>query len=111
MKKKIGGSKKQKKNNSISIKNEEEKSLSLNKYIKSNNDNHMYKSDRKKMKTNQFNKFMKINPMINHPLSCKHKTLSKLKKFQNKKIGLNNNYNEFRVRKNNSALNIRINSK
>ena len=111
MKKKIGGSNKPKKNNSISIKNEEEKSLSLNKYIKSNNDNHMYKSDRKKMKTNQFNKFMKINPMINHPLSCKHKTLSKLKKFQNKKIGLNNNYNEFRVRKNNSALNIRINSK
>ena len=111
MKKKIGGLKQHKKNNSISIKNEEDKSLSLNKYIKSNNDNYIYKSDRKKIKTNQFNKFMKINPIINHPLSCKHKTFSKLKKFKNKKIGLNNNYNEFKVKKSNSALNIRINSK
>jgi len=114
LKKKYGiGLNNHKKNNSISMKidKEEDKSLSVNKYIKSNNDKFMYKSDRKKMNTNQFNKIMSFKPMINYPLSCKHKTSSKLKKFKNKKIGLNNNYNESKIRKNNSALNIRINSK
>ena len=49
--KKYRGFKQQRKNNSISMKieKEEEKSLSVNKYIKSNNDRYMYKSDRKKL--------------------------------------------------------------
>ncbi len=114
LKKKYGyGLKNQKKNNSISMKidKEEDKSTSVNKYIKSNNDKFMYKSDRKKIKTNQFNKILNFKPMINYPLSCKHKTSNKLTKFKNKKIGLNNYFNEFKTRKNNSALNIRINSK
>jgi hypothetical protein len=114
LKKKYGfGLKNQQKNNSISMKidKEEDKSTSINKYIKSNNDKFMYKSDRKKINTNQFNKIMSFKPMINYPLSCKHKTSSKLTKFKNKKIGLTNNYNEFKTKKNNSALNIRINSK
>jgi hypothetical protein len=114
LKKKYGfGLKNQQKNNSISMKidKEEDKSTSINKYIKSNNDKFMYKSDRKKINTNQFNKIMSFKPMINYPLSCKHKTSSKLTKFKNKKIGLTNNYNEFKTKKNHSALNIRINSK
>ena len=114
LKKKYGlGLKNQQKNNSISMKidKEEDKSTSINKYIKSNNDKFMYKSDRKKINTNQFNKIMSFKPKINYPLSCKHKTSSKFTKIKNKKIGLTNNYNEFKTKKNNSALNIRINSK
>ena len=114
LKKKYGfGLKNQQKNNSISMKidKEEDKSTSINKYIKSNNDKFMYKSDRKKINTNKFNKIMSFKPIVNYPLSCKHKTSSKLTKFKNKKIGLTNNYNEFKTKKNNSALNIRINSK
>ena len=109
--KKYGSIKKQKKNNSMKIEKEEDKSMSINKYLKSNNEKYMYKSDRKKINTNNFNKIIKFKPIINYPLSCKHKTSSKLKKYKNKKIGLINNYNEFKTRKNNSALNIRINSK
>ena len=111
LKKKNSGFKQQRKNNSISMKidKEEDKSNTI-KYIKSNNDKYMYKSDRKKISI-EFNKKVNFKPMMNFPLSCKHKTSSKLKKFTNKKIGLSNNFNEFKARKNNSALNIRINSK
>ena len=110
-KKKYSGFKQQRKNNSISMKidKEEDKSNTF-KYIKSNNDKYMYKSDRKKISI-EFNKIVNLKPTINFPLSCKHKTSSKLKKFKNKKIGLSNNFNDFKTRKNNSALNIRINSK
>ena len=110
-KKKYSGFKQQRKNNSISMKidKEEDKSNTI-KYIKSNNDKYMYKSDRKKISI-EFNKIVNLKPTINFPLSCKHKTSSKLKKFKNKKIGLSNNFNDFKTRKNNSALNIRINSK
>ena len=112
LKKKYSGFKQQKKNNSISMKidKEEDKSNTI-KYIKSNNDKYMYKSDRKKVNTIQFNKIINFKPVINFPLSCKHKNSSKIKKFKNKKIGLSNNCNEFKIKKNNSALNIRINSK
>ena len=107
--KKYRGFKQQRKNNSISMKieKEEEKSLSVNKYIKSNNDKYMYKSDRKKINYIQIN----FKQMINYPLSCKHKTSSKLQKFKNKKIGLNSGFLNLKAKKNNSALNIRINSK
>ena len=113
LKTKYGGVKHQRKNNSISMKidKEEDKSLSLNKYIKSNNDKYMYKSDRKKMNSKPFNKIINFKPSVNYPLSCKHQSASRLNNFKNKKIGLNNNFNEYKTRKNNSALNIRINSK
>ena len=93
------------KNNSISMKieKEEDRSLSANKF--------RYKSDRKKVNTIQFDK-IKIFKHVNiYPLTCKHKTSSKIKKFKNKKIGINNNCIENKPKKNNSALNIRINSK
>ena len=109
--KKYGSIKQQKKNNSMKIEKEEDKSLSINKYLKSNNEKYLYKSDRKKININNFNKVIKYKPIINYPLSCKHKTSSKLTKYKNKKIGLINNYNETKFIKNNSAFNIRINSK
>ena len=93
------------KNNSISMKIEkdEDRSLSANKF--------RYKSDRKKINTIQFDK-IKIFKHVNiYPLTCKHKTSSKIKKFKNKKIGISNNCVENKPKKNNSALNIRINSK
>ena len=99
------------KNNSMKIEKEEDKSLSINKYLKSNNEKYLYKSDRKKINTNNFNKVIKYKSIINYPLSCKHKTSSKLTKYKNKKMGFINNYNELKIIKNNSALNIRINSK
>ena len=107
--KKYRGFKQQRKNNSISMKieKEEEKSLSVNKYIKSNNDKYLYKSDRKKKNSIQIN----FKQIINYPLSCKNKTSSKLQKFKNNKIGLSNGFMNLKTRKNNSALNIRINSK
>ena len=113
LKTKFGGVKHQRKNNSISMKidKEEDKSVSLNKYIKSNNDKYTYKSDRKKVNSKPFNKIINFKPSVNYPLSCKHQSASRLNNFKNKKIGLNNNFNEYKTRKNNSALNIRINSK
>ena len=113
LKTKFGGVKHQRKNNSISMKidKEEDKSVSLNKYIKSNNDKYTYKSDRKKVNSKPFNKIINFKPSVNYPLSCKHQSASRLNNFKNKKIGLNNNFNEYKTKKNNSALNIRINSK
>ena len=111
LKKKYSTVKQQRKNNSMKIEKEEDKSITINKYIKSNNDKYTFKSDRKKINTIEYNKIVNFKSLINYPLSCKHKTSSKLKKINNKKIGINNNFNEFKVRKNNSVLNIRINSK
>ena len=98
--------KQNRKNNSISMKiekDEEEKSLSANKLRN--------KSDKKNIKTIQFDKIKIINNANGHPLTCKHKINSKNKKFKNKKIGLSNNNIDVKPKKNNSALNIRINSK
>ena len=107
--KKKSGSKKNKhirKNNSISMKLEkdEDRSLSANKLFR-------YKSDKKKINTIQFDKIKIIKHVANYPLSCKHKNSTKINKFKNKKIGLSNNCIETKPKKNNSALNIRINSK
>jgi len=107
--KKKSGSKKNKhirKNNSISMKLEkdEDRSLSANKLFR-------YKSDKKKINTIQFDKIKIFRHIANYPLSCKHKNSSKIKKFKCKKIGLSNNCIETKPKKNNSALNIRINSK
>ena len=101
----INKSKHTRKNNSISMKleKEEDRSLSANKF--------RHKSDKKKINTMQFDKIKIFKHVIGHPLTCKHKTNSKTKKFKNKKIGLNNNCLEIKTKKNNSALNIRINSK
>ena len=95
------------KNNSISMKIEkdEDKSLSVNKLRL------RYKSDKKNIKTIQFDKIKIINHASGHPLTCKHKINSKTKKFKSKKIGLSNNNIDVKPKKNNSALNIRINSK
>ena len=99
-------SKYHRKNNSVSMKIEkdEDKSLSANKL--------RHKSDKKKINTIQFDKIKIINHISGHPLTCKHKiNHSKSKKFKNKKIGLSNNCVDIKPKKNNSALNIRINSK
>jgi len=97
------------KNNSISMKidKDEDKSVSLNKYIKSNDSKFTYKSDRKMKKS--FSKIASFKSNENAPMSCQNKSSSKIRKFLNKKIGSNNN--EFRMKKNNSALNIKVNSK
>ena len=97
------------KNNSISMKidKDEEKSVSLNKYIKSNDNKFPYKSDRKMKKS--FSKIASFKSTENGPMSCQNKSSSKIRKYLNKKIGSNNN--EFRMKKNNSALNIKVNSK
>ena len=107
--KKKSGNKKNKiirKNNSISMKleKEEDRSLSANKLFR-------YKSDKKKINTIQFDKIKIFKHVANYPLSCKHKNSTKINKFKGKKIGLSNNCIETKPKKNNSALNIRINSK
>ena len=113
--KKSGNKNHQRKCNSISMKldKDENRSFSANKFIKSNNDKYTYKSDRKKINTIQFDKIKIFKYNIgDYPLSCKHKnTTSKINKFKSKKIGLNYCWNEIKTKKNNSALNIRINSK
>ena len=98
-------SKHQRKNNSVSMKIEkdEDRSLSANKL--------RHKSDKKNINPIQFDKIKIINHVNGHPLTCKHKINSKTKKFKHKKIGLNNNCVDIKPKKNNSALNIRINSK
>lgn len=109
LKTKYGGVKHQRKNNSISMKidKDEDKSISLNKYIKSNDNKFTYKSDRKMKKS--FSKIASFKSTDNGPMSCQNKSSSKIRKYLNKKIGSNNN--EFRMKKNNSALNIKVNSK
>ena len=107
LKKKYVGLKQTRKNNSMKIDKEDDnrsKSLSVNKYIKSNCE---FKSDKKMLNAHKIN----FKPVIVYPLSCKHKTSSKLKRFKNKKIGLIDNFNEVKIKKNISALNIRVNSK
>ena len=99
-------SKYHRKNNSVSMKIEkdDDKSLSANKL--------RHKSDKKKINTIQFDKIKIINHISGHPLTCKHKiNHSKSKKLKNKKIGISNNCVDIKPKKNNSALNIRINSK
>ena len=103
--------KEHKKCNSITMKieKEEEKSLSVNKYFRNNNDSRfMYKSDSKNKKT-----YSKINNFPNDicPMSCQHKSSNKMKKSLSKKIKTNKSNNEFKMKKSNSALNIKINSK
>ena len=96
-------------NNSISMKidKDEDKSVSLNKYIKSNDNKFSYESDRKIKKS--FSKISSFKSTDNGPMSCQNKSSSKIRKYLNKKIGSNNN--DFRMKKNNSALNIKVNSK
>ena len=65
------------------------------------------KSDRKMKKS--FSKIASFKSTDNGPMSCQNKSSSKIRKYLNKKIGPNNN--EIRMKKNNSALNIKVNSK
>ena len=84
-------------NNSISMKidKDEDKSVSLNKYIKSNDNKFSYKSDRKIKKS--FSKISSFKSTDNGPMSCQNKSSSKIRKYLNKKIGSNNN--DFRMKK------------
>jgi len=101
-----------KKNNSITMKieKEEDKSLSMNKYLRNNNDSRfMYKSDSKNKKS--YCKMINFKPQENCPMSCQHKNSSKIRKSLNKKMSQNKNHKEHKMKKSNSALNIKINSK
>jgi hypothetical protein len=102
-----------KKNNSMSMKidKEEEKSLSVNKYLKNFNDSKfMYKSDYKNKK--DFNKIINFKSNDSFPFSCQHKSSAKIKKsYHNSKIKIQKKYNEFKMKKSNSALNIKVSSK
>ena len=44
-------------------------------------------------------------------MSCQHKNTSKIRKTLNKKIRANKKSNEHKMKKSNSAMNIKINSK
>ena len=101
-----------KKNNSCRMKyeKEEDKSLSMNKYIRNNNDSRfMYKSDTKNK--NYYNKIINFNSNESCPLSCQHKNTSKIRKSLSKKMRGNKSSNNKKMKKSNSALNIKINSK
>ena len=94
----------------MKIDKEEEKSLSLNKYFRNNNDSRfMYKSDSKNKISNS--KIINFNSNDNCPLSCQHKNSSKIRKSLSKKIRNNKKNHEHKMKKSNSALNIKINSK
>ena len=90
-------------------KEQNNKSFSVNKYIRNASHNrHKYKSDNKNKKT--YNKINNLKPNEICPLSCKNKGANKVRKFLNKNIG-NNYYNTFyekKIKKSNSALNIII---
>ena len=100
--------------NSISMKIEKEqnnKSFSLNKYIRNGNHNrHINKSDNNNKKSNS--KINNPKPNENCPMSCKNKGSSRVRKILKKNLGINN-YNTFydsniRFKKCNSTLNIKI---
>ena len=97
--------KNQKKSTSLSMKfeKEEEKSLSMNKYLKNFND--MYKSDYKTKKT--YHKIINFKSNENCPLSCQHKN----RKYLNNKIRTNKIHHKDKMKKSNSALNIKVFSK
>ena len=95
---------------SIKTDKEEEKSLSLNKNLKSNNDSKfLYKSESKTRKS--YNKFINYKSNENYPMSCQHKPSSKIGNTLNKQIRNYKNNNEYRMKKSNSALNIKKGSK
>ena len=101
--------------NSISMKIEKEennKSFSLNKYIRNKSGSrYIYKSDNKNKKSST--KINHFKPSESCPMSCKNKGSSKVRKFLNKNLGFNN-YNTYygkKIRKSSSALNINIFSK
>ena len=109
-------SKKKNKNNrksnyiTMKIEKEEDKSLLLNKYIRNNDSRFMFKSDSKNKKS--YNKIISnFTPNESCPMSCQHKNTSKIRKSLNKKIRANKKYNEHKMKKSNSAMNIKINSK
>ena len=98
-----------KKSITMKIDKEEEKSLSLNKYFKNNNDSRsMYRSESKSKKS--FNKFINFKSNENYPISCQHKSSSKIGKSLNKRTR-NYKNNKHKMKKSNSALNIKISSK
>ena len=105
-------SKNNKKSNYITMKleKEEDKSLSMNKYLRNNDSRFMFKSDSKNKKS--YNKI--INNFSSNescPMSCQHKNTSKIRKSLNKKIRANKKSHEKKMKKSNSAMNIKIHSK
>ena len=109
-------SKKKNKNNkkskyiTMKIEKEEDKSLSMNKCLRNNDSRFMFKSDSKNKKS--YNKIINnFNSNESCPMSCQHKNTSKIRKTLNKKIRANKKSNEHKMKKSNSAMNIKINSK
>ena len=109
-------SKKKNKNNkksnyiTMKIEKEEDKSLSMNKYLRNNDSRFMFKSDSKNKKS--YNKI--INNFSSNescPMSCQHKNTSRIRKSLNKKIRANKKSHEKKMKKSNSAMNIKVNSK
>ena len=105
--------KNRKKRNSISTKIEKEESnisSSMNKLIKNlSNRKQSYKSDIKNKKAiSLINNF---KPIESCPMSCNNKGSSKVRKFMNKNLGINDyntNYNYRKVKKSSSSMNIKI---
>ena len=101
-----------KKNNSVTMKNEkeEDKSLSMYKYFRNFNDSRlMYKSYSKNKKSNT--KIINFNQNEIYPMSCQHKNSSRIRKSLSKKMRVNKSNKEQKMKKSNSALNIKIISK
>ena len=102
-----------KKGNSISMKfeKEEEKSLSMHKYLKNFNDSkYMYKSESKIKKA--FSKIINYKSNENCPLSCQHKSTSKVRKSLHNKMKTSKKHQkENKMKKSNSALNLKVISK
>ena len=96
--------------NSISMKiekDENNKSLPINKYLR-NKSHSRYKNKYNNKKT--YNKINSLKPNESCPISCKNKGSSKVRRLLNKNL-CNNNYNTYRdkrLKKSNSALNIII---
>ena len=108
-------SKKKNKNNkkskyiTMKIEKEEDKSLSMNKCLRNNDSRFMFKSDSKNKKS--YNKIINFNSNDCCPMSCQHKNTSKIRKSLNKKIRANKKSHEKKMKKSNSAMNIKVNSK
>ena len=69
----------------LMLEKEEDKSLSMNKYLRNNDSRFMFKSDSKNKKS--YNKI--INNFSSNescPMSCQHKNTSRIRKSLNKKI-------------------------
>ena len=110
-KKTKNSNKSNKKNKFITMKidKEEDKSLSINKCLRNHNESRfMFRSESKSKKS--YNKIINFKSSENYPMSCQNKNSSKMGKALNKKMNYSNN-KEHKMKKSNSALNIKLYSK